>query len=71
MSYRTFITTTLASTVLWIALFLQVGHQYGKDFESIVHHSTKTSILIVISVVVVILGMHFWGMYRKHKRAQK
>lgn len=68
MTYRTFISATLASTVLWIALFLQVGHRYGKDFAKIVHHSVTTSILIGISIVVVILGMHFWGYLRKKKR---
>jgi membrane protein DedA with SNARE-associated domain len=68
MSYRTFISATLASTVLWIALFLNVGHRYGKDFAKIVHHSVTTSILIVISILVVILGMHFWGRWRKRHK---
>lgn len=69
MSYRTFISATLASTVLWIALFLNVGHRYGKDFAKIVHHSVTTSILIAISILAVILTMHFWGRWRKkHKK---
>lgn len=68
MSYRVFIGATLASTVLWIALFLNVGHRYGKDFARIVHHSVTTSILIAISVLAVILAMHFWGRWRKKHR---
>lgn len=68
MTYRTFISATLASTVLWIALFLNVGHRYGKDFARIVHHSVTTSILIAISILVVILAMHFWGRWRKKNR---
>ena len=68
MSYRAFISATLTSTVLWIALFLQVGHRYGKDFARIIHHSVTTSILLVISILIVILGMHFWGRWRKKHR---
>lgn len=68
MSYRTFISATLASTVLWIALFLNVGHRYGKDFARIIHHSVTTSILIAISFLVVILAMHFWGRWRKARK---
>jgi membrane protein DedA with SNARE-associated domain len=67
MPYRVFITSTLASTVLWITLFLNVGHRYGRDFDRILHHSMATSALIIVSVVGVIAGMHFWGVYR-HKR---
>lgn len=71
MRYRVFIASTLASTVLWVALFLNVGHRFGKDFDRVVHHSVTTSILIIVSVVIVVLGMHFWGAHRAKNKSKK
>jgi membrane protein DedA with SNARE-associated domain len=68
MRYRTFILTTFTSTALWVALFLSLGHRFGGKIESIIQHSTKLGIAMLLVIVLSVVGVHFWGVYRrKHK----
>jgi len=64
--YRTFILSTLASTLLWIWLYLALGKRYGTNVQHLLSQSTGLTIGVLVSLVVVILSLHFYGKYRQN-----
>jgi membrane protein DedA with SNARE-associated domain len=68
--YRTFILSTLASTVLWIWLYLRLGQKYGANIKHILSQSSGLTVAALVGVVAIILSLHFYGAYRE-KGAKK
>lgn len=69
ISYRTFILSTLTSTLLWIWFYLSVGKRYGADLQQLIQRSTGVTIGVIIGIVVIIVGLHLVGLYReKHAK---
>jgi membrane protein DedA with SNARE-associated domain len=63
--YRTFIISTLVSTFLWIWLYLSLGKRYGTSIQQLLSQSTDLTIGVLIGLVVVIFGLHFYGKHYK------
>ena len=68
MRYRTFILSTAASTILWIILFLSLGHRYGGKIEGVIHHSTKYGLALILVIVITLVAAHFWAAHRRKHR---
>lgn len=58
--YRTFILSTLASTLLWIWLYLSLGKRYGHDLQHYIDQSTGITIGVVVALVALVIGLHIW-----------
>ena len=67
IKYRTFILSTIVSTALWILFYLYIGNRYGADIQQAIHKSVILSLGIILSIVVLVIGLHLWGKYRERK----
>lgn len=67
IKYRTFILSTLASTVLWILFYLHVGKRYGGDIQSTVQKYAGLTLAILIGAVLLIIGLHIRGARQEKK----
>jgi len=61
MKYLTFIGCTFLSTVLWIIFYLKVGSAFGSDIQSLFRKDAVITILVVVSIILVSLSLHFVG----------
>jgi membrane protein DedA with SNARE-associated domain len=64
--YRTFILSTLASTLLWIWFYLSVGKRYGSSFKHLISQSVTLTIGIVATGALLIVGLHLYGRHKQH-----
>ena len=64
--YRTFILSTLASTLLWIWLYLSLGKRYGSNLQHLLSQSTGLTISMLAGLVLVIFGLHFYGKHHQN-----
>ena len=65
--YRTFILSTLASTMLWIWFYLAIGQHFGGQITHALRRSTTLTLGIAIAAVIVIIAMHLYGARRESK----
>lgn len=63
--YRTFVLSTLSSTLLWIWLYLSLGKRYGSNLQHLLSQSTGLTIGVLTGLVLVIFGLHFYGKNRQ------
>ncbi len=70
IKYRTFILSTLASTVLWILFYLKIGKRYGGDIQHTIQKYAGLSLAILIAVILLIIGLHIWGAYKERSRSR-
>jgi membrane protein DedA with SNARE-associated domain len=69
MRYRTFISSTLISTVAWVLFYLKVGYHFGGDFQTLFRRDTGITITALVAFVVVVVSLHVVGWYReKHNQ---
>lgn len=67
--YRTFILSTLASTVLWVYFYLLIGKRYGGSLIHLLRKSTGLTVGVLIAIIAIVLILHFYGAHReKHNR---
>ncbi|MEO6761154.1 MAG: DedA family protein [Candidatus Saccharimonadales bacterium] len=67
VKYRTFMLGTVISTSAWILFYLSVGKSYGSDIQHSLHKYVVLSFLLIITVILVIVGLHILGHYRERK----
>jgi membrane protein DedA with SNARE-associated domain len=67
--YRTFILSTLVSTLLWIWFYLSVGKRYGSSFRHLISQSVTVTIGVVIAGALLVVGLHLYG--RHSRRTDK
>jgi len=70
MRYRTFISSTLVSTVVWVLFYLKIGYRFGGDFQTLFRRDTGITIAVLVGLVVIVVTLHVAGWYReKHKQS--
>lgn len=66
--YRTFILSTLVSTLAWILFYLHIGKRFGGDLHDLLHRYTNLSFGIIGAIIIVIVAMHIIGARRENKK---
>ncbi len=63
--YRTFILSTVVSTLAWVWLYLHLGKRFGSDISDVVHRYTGISVGVIAGVILLILILHIIGVQRE------
>ncbi len=71
IKYRTFILSTVVSTLAWVLLYLQLGSRYGSDIQKAFHRSVGVTFAIFGVIVLGIVCLHVIGNYKeqRHKKS--
>lgn len=69
--YVVFIACTLISTVAWAIFWLLIGHHYGGNIEKLVEHHVLPSIIIIVVIIALFIGYHFYGEVREKQKHKK
>lgn len=67
IKYWVFILSTFVSTIWWILLYLHLGKRYGGDIQRTIHQYLGISIGVLAGLVVLAVGLHFWGAYKENR----
>ena len=65
--YRTFISCTFISTVLWIFVYLKLGTYIGQSLQTIFRRDALVTIIVFVGIVMLILAMHLYGKIKRRK----
>lgn len=68
--YRTFILSTLVSTIVWILFYLKIGYRFGGDFQELFVRDTGITIAVSVGTVLIFIGLHILGMRRERQRTR-
>lgn len=68
VKYRTFILSTIVSTLAWVLLYLHLGKRFGENLHDVIHRYTGISIGVIAAVILLIIGLHIIGVRRENKK---
>jgi membrane protein DedA with SNARE-associated domain len=69
IKYRTFIASTLVSTIAWVLLYLKLGNRYGQDIQKVFHRSVGVTVTVFTLIILTVICLHLLGNYReKHPK---
>jgi membrane protein DedA with SNARE-associated domain len=69
--YSVFILCTLISTIAWAIFWLLIGHHYGGSIKGLVERHALPSLLIIIFIILLFIGYHFYGDYREKRNNKR
>jgi membrane protein DedA with SNARE-associated domain len=65
--YRTFIISTVVSTLAWVLLYLNLGSKYGSDIQKVFHRSIGLTFAIFAVIILVIICLHIIGTIKERQ----
>lgn len=66
MRYRSFIISTLVSTILWVILALHIGRRYGASIAHLIHKNIGIGLTLAALAIIVAVALHIVGS-REHR----
>ncbi len=67
MRYRTFIVSVLASSSIWIVLYLYLGKRIGANLQMLFRQYAGWSLVVILSISALLIGLHYYGVYTNRK----
>lgn len=71
IKYRTFILSTIVSTLLWVLFYLSAGRRYGSNIQQLFRQSAGVTVAVFVVVVLVVVGLHVFGVSRRSTTTRK